>query len=225
MTDICIIPARGGSKRIPRKNIRTFAGRPMIAWPISVAREAGCFDRIVVSTDDQEIAELAVSLAVEVPFMRPANLADDFATTRAVVQHAIRVLTTQGMSIERVCCLYPTAAFVTGQDLLACRDMLGNAEYVFPVAQCAAPLERALRMTPAGGLQMEKPEEYSTRSQDLAAAYFDAGQFYWGHADVWLSDREIFDHQVAGCVLPRHRIQDIDTPEDWEFAERLFAMK
>ncbi len=222
--DICLIPARGGSKRIPRKNIRPFAGRPIIEWPISVAQSAMCFDRVVVSTDDHEIAATAMAAGAEVPFLRPAHLADDFTVTRAVVCHAIDALRQSGVVVERVCCLYPTAVFVTPDVLLACRHRLETTEYVFPVTRCPVPIERAYRMSENGQLSMNIPEAFATRSQDLADAFFDAGQFYWARAETWLSERNTLDLQVAAHVLPRHLAQDIDTPEDWEFAERLFAL-
>lgn len=220
---IAVIPARGGSKRIPRKNIRLFHGRPMIAWSISAALEADLFDRIIVSTDDAEIAEIAQAEGAEVPFMRPAELADDMAATIPVITHAMAQIEDP---VETLCCLYATAPFVQTQDLVLASKMLdaGDADYVFPVTSYAFPIQRAVQLTENGRVEMFSPEYGQTRSQDLTEAYHDAGQFYFGRADAWRAGRAVIGPNAQPLILPRHRVQDIDTPEDWARAEVMFAM-
>lgn len=221
---LCIIPARGGSKRIPRKNVKPFCGKPMIAWSIETAQRSQCFDRIVVSTDDDEIAEIARRCGVEVPFLRPPELADDRTATMPVIAHSIRWFTEQGEKPSEVCCLYATAPFTQVDDLRRGLDVLRRegCEYVFPVTSYAFPIQRAVCLTSAGRIEMLQPEHFGTRSQDLEEAYHDAGQFYWGRADAWVAGKPMFSSDAAPIVLPRHRVQDIDTPEDWVQAEWLF---
>ena len=221
---LAVIPARGGSKRIPRKNIKLFCGKPMIAWSIEAAQQSGCFDQVVVSSDDVEIAEVARYYGAKVPFMRPAALSGDHAGTAAVVAHAIDWFATQGQMPEQVCCLYATAPFVLAEDLrrgLAVLTETGG-DYAFSVTSYAFPIQRAIRITPAGRVDMFSPEYFNTRSQDLEEAYHDAGQFYWGHANAWLQRQMIFSQAAAPVMLPRYRVQDIDTPEDWTRAELMF---
>ena len=220
---IAVIPARGGSKRIPRKNIRLFHGRPMIAWSISAALEADLFDRIIVSTDDAEIAEIAQAEGAEVPFMRPAERADDMAATVPVITHAMAQIEDP---VETLCCLYATAPFVQTQDLVLASKMLdaGDADYVFPVTSYAFPIQRAVQLTENGRVEMFSPEYGQSRSQDLTEAYHDAGQFYFGRADAWRAGRAVIGPNAQPLSLPRHRVQDIDTPEDWVRAEVMFAM-
>jgi N-acylneuraminate cytidylyltransferase len=221
---IAIIPARGGSKRIPCKNIKPFCGKPMIAWPIIAARQSGCFERIIVSTDDSGIAEVARVCGAEVPFIRPVELSDDYTGTIPVIAHAIRWHLQHGKIPEAVCCIYATAPFVTKEDLLQGYQILENAacDYAFTITSYASPIQRAIRITSAGRVEMFYPEHFNTRSQDLEKAYHDAGQFYWGRVDAWLSGKPIFSQNSAPVILQRHRVQDIDTPEDWERAERIF---
>lgn len=221
---LAVIPARGGSKRIPHKNIKPFCGKPMIAWSIDAALQSGCFDQVVVSTDDAEIAKVARQYGAQVPFMRPAELSDDHTGTTAVIAHAIDWFTAQGQTAEQVCCLYATAPFVSADDLrrgLAVLTETGS-DYAFSVTSYAFPIQRAIRITPAGRVGMFSPEHFNTRSQDLEEAYHDAGQFYWGRADAWLQGQMIFSPAAAPVMLPRHRVQDIDTPEDWARAEWMF---
>lgn len=221
---LAVIPARGGSKRIPRKNIKLFCGKPMIAWSIEAALQSGCFDQVVVSTDDAETAEVARQYGAQVPFMRPAALSDDHTGTTAVVAHAIDWFAAQGQMPEQVCCLYATAPFVSVDDLRRGLGVLTEtgSDYAFSVTSYAFPIQRAIRITPAGRVEMFSPEHFNTRSQDLEEAYHDAGQFYWGRADAWLQGRMIFSPAAASVTLPRHRVQDIDTPEDWTRAEWMF---
>ncbi|MFT0849633.1 pseudaminic acid cytidylyltransferase [Achromobacter sp. F4_2707] len=225
---LAIIPARGGSKRILRKNIKPFCGKPMIAWSIEAALESGCFDHIIVSTDDDEIAEVARQYGAEVPFMRPLELSDDHTGTIPVIRHAIEMINSQGRTVEQACCLYATAPFIRAEDLRRGLEILqgSGSDYAFSVTSYAFPIQRALRLTREGRVEMFNPEHFTTRSQDLEEAYHDAGQFYWGRADAWLQGKMIFNPASLPVMLPRHRVQDIDTPEDWLRAEWLFkAMK
>ena len=222
--NIAVIPARGGSKRIPRKNIREFCGKPMIAWSIEAALASECFDHVIVSTDDREIAEVARAHGAEVPFTRPAELSNDHAATIPVIAHAIESVAEHMGPVERTCCLYATAPFVSAEDLQAGLRLLteSGADYAFTVTSYAFPIQRAIRIRTDGGVEMFNPEHFTTRSQDLEEAWHDAGQFYWGTAEAWRSGRPIFAPYSRPLVLPRHRVQDIDTPEDWTRAEWLF---
>lgn len=224
MSTVAIIPARGGSKRIPRKNIKEFCGKPMIAWSIEAARKSGCFDRIVVSTDDAEIAEVAGQFGAETPFMRPSSLSDDYTGTIPVIRHAVEWLSENGSLVSEACCLYATAPFVSPEDLKLGQRMLQReaCSYAFSVTSYAFPIQRAIRITSKGRVAMFNPEHFQTRSQDLEEAWHDAGQFYWGTAQAWQDEKPIFSEDAAPVTLPRHRVQDIDTPEDWARAEWLF---
>ena len=221
---LAVIPARGGSKRIPRKNIKPFCGKPIIAWSIEAARQSGCFDRIVVSTDDAEIADVARSCGAEVPFVRPAELSDDLTGTGPVIAHAIEWQCRNARAPVDVCCIYATAPFIQASDLqCGLETLLGSAaEYAFSVTSYAFPIQRAIRITSDNRIEMFNSEHLNTRSQDLEEAWHDAGQFYWGTSRAWLAGVPIFSHAAAPVVLPRHRVQDIDTPEDWLRAELLF---
>lgn len=221
---VAIIPARGGSKRIPRKNIKEFCGKPMIAWSIEAALKSACFDRVIVSTDDQEIASVAKKYGAEVPFMRPAELSDDYAGTIPVIKQAIEWLTKNEQAPSLVCCLYATAPFVSAEDIQQGLKQLEQtqASYAFTVTSYAFPIQRAIKITADDGIEMFAPEHFNTRSQDLEEAYHDAGQFYWGTAEAWTTEKVIFGTESTPVILPRHRVQDIDTPEDWDRAEWLF---
>jgi N-acylneuraminate cytidylyltransferase len=221
---VAVIPARGGSKRIPRKNMKEFCGKPMMAWSIGATLKSGLFDRVIVSTDDQEIAAIAESLGAEVPFMRPKELSDDHAGTSAVIAHAIDWLRQQGMNPDPVCCIYATAPFISSDDLHRGFKLLqeSGADFAFSVTSYAFPIQRAIRLTSGGRMEMFQPEHFTTRSQDLEEAYHDAGQFYWGKADAWCSGKPIFGQNSTPVVIQRSRVQDIDTPEDWQRAELMF---
>lgn len=221
---VAIIPARGGSKRIPRKNIREFCGKPMIAWSIEAAKASGCFERIVVSTDDAEIAEVARARGAEVPFMRPEMLSDDYAGTLPVIRHSVDWLNENLEPVDYACCLYATAPFVSPEDLRRGWELIRqeNSSYVFSVTSYAFPIQRAIRIMDNGRVAMFSPEHFQTRSQDLEEAWHDAGQFYWGTAQAWCEERAIFSAESVPVTLPRHRVQDIDTPEDWARAEWMF---
>ncbi|MFH0934732.1 MAG: pseudaminic acid cytidylyltransferase [Pseudomonadota bacterium] len=221
---LAVIPARGGSKRIPRKNIKTFCGKPMIAWSIAAARESGCFDHVIVSTDDAEIAEVASSYGAEVPFMRPSQLSDDYTGTIPVIAHAIDWMSQNVAPVELACCIYATAPFVSAEHLQRGLSMLleTGSDYAFSVTSYAFPIQRAIRIMPDSRVEMFSPEQFNTRSQDLEEAWHDAGQFYWGRTAAWLAGKPIFSRDAVAVPLPRHRVQDIDTPEDWERAELMF---
>jgi N-acylneuraminate cytidylyltransferase len=220
---IAIIPARGGSKRILRKNIKNFCGKPMIAWSIEAAKASRLFHRIIVSTDDAEIADVAKRWDAEVPFMRPAELSDDHTGTTAVIAHAIRWLHDHGEKPSAVCCIYATAPFVRAGDIQIALAKLesGAWEYVFSATTFEYPIFRAIEQAADGKVRMFFPEHFLSRSQDLPEAIHDAGQFYWGLPEAWLENKQIFDQWASVVLIPRWRVQDIDTLEDWERAERL----
>lgn len=221
---LAVIPARGGSKRIPGKNIKPFAGKPMIAYSVEAALKSQCFDRVIVSTDDEEIKSIAESYGAEVPFMRPAEISDDYSTTSAVIQHAIAWQSQNGISPEFVCCIYATAPFVQVESLQQGLALLQSSgcEYVFSATSFAFPIQRAIKLDKKNKVSMFYPQYLNTRSQDLEDAYHDAGQFYWGRASAFANDLPIFAETSRIVKLPRALVQDIDTPEDWEHAELLF---
>ncbi|MDR3371388.1 pseudaminic acid cytidylyltransferase [Rhodoferax sp.] len=225
---LAVIPARGGSKRIPRKNIKPFCGKPMIAWSIEAALASGLFDQVVVSTDDIEIAEVAKAYGAVVPFMRQASLSDDHTGTTPVVAHAIGWYHEHGYKPDLVCCIYATAPFIAVPDLQRGLAILtdSGADFAFSVTRYPSPIQRALKLTVDGRVDMFQPEYFNVRSQDLIEAFHDAGQFYWGRAPAWMANKPIFSRDSAPVMLSRHRVQDIDTVEDWQLAEYLFrAMK
>lgn len=223
--NIAIIPARGGSKRIPRKNIKFFHGKPMIAYSIEAAKQSGCFDKILVSTDDQEIADVALQYGAEVPFLRPADLADDFATTLDVMQHAITWCYDQQWAIDKVCCIYATAPFILPEYIQKGLKTVSaeGVEYAFSATTFCFPIQRAISLGKDGAVSMFYPEHANTRSQDLEEAYHDAGQFYWGKASAFLSSKVFFAEHSKAVLLPRKYVQDIDTDEDWIRAELMYS--
>mgnify|MGYP003375708048 FL=1 len=220
---LCVIPARGGSKRIPRKNIRPFHGRPIIGWSIEVARDSGLFGRIVVSTDDPEIAEIASAAGAEVPFVRPADLATDQAATVPVIAQAVAALAVAPDT--PVCCLYATAPFLRADDLAeGLRLLQTGASYAMAVTRFDYPIQRALRRGADGAVAMMDPALMQVRSQDLEPAWHDAGQFYWARAATWAAEVPVFGPGAHGVALPSHRVVDIDTEDDWTRAEALFTV-
>ena len=224
--NIAIIPARGGSKRIPRKNVREFCGKPMIAWPIKAALASGLFDHVVVSTDDAEIAEVARAAGAEVPFRRPAELSDDHTGTTDVVIHALEWAQNAGWSVDAACCIYATAAFVSPDDLAEARALLSaDCDFAFPALRYGHPPQRGFTSGANGNPELLQPEHRSTRTQDLPAVFHDSGQFYWGQRAAWLERRPIFGERSRFIEVPPARAWDIDRPEDWELAERLFSAR
>lgn len=222
---IAVIPARGGSKRIPRKNIKLFHGKPMISWSIEAAKFSGLFDRIFVSTDDSEIAKVAKQWGAEVPFIRPASLANDYAGTTEVIGHATQWSIDQGYELDAVCCIYATAPFLQVNDLIRGMHALYSGEwsFAFAVTDFEAPIFRAFKQTNEGGIEMFFPEHFDSRSQDLPPAMHDAAQFYWGRPEAWISNRRLFASHSKPVLIPRWRVQDIDTSDDWQRAEHLYS--
>lgn len=223
---VCVIPARGGSKRIPRKNIKLFNAKPIIAYSIEAALSSGCFDQVIVSTDDPEIAQIAEQYGAICPFLRPAELSDDFATTVDVINHAIQWFKDEGSQLIAVCCLYATAPFVTAQVLSDAYQFFINAKvkYCFSVTEYKFPIQRAIKITSDNRIAMFEPDQMKTRSQDLEVAYHDAGQFYWGMASAFLAGIPLFSSESVPFVLPHYQVQDIDTPDDWKRAEYMFQV-
>ncbi|MFZ2657246.1 MAG: pseudaminic acid cytidylyltransferase [Victivallales bacterium] len=221
-----VIPARGGSKRIPGKNIKLFLGKPMISYSIEAARASGVFDKIIVSTDSPEIAKIAEEYGAEAPFMRPHELSDDHATTDSVVLHALDWLNTNWERVDYICCIYSTAPFVRAEYLKKGLELLikEKATSAFSVTSFPFPIFRALKMDDSGRIQMFWPEHRLTRSQDLPEAFHDAGQFYWIDARKYAIEKKLFSSDAVPVVLPRKLVQDIDTPEDWERAESMFKV-
>ena len=222
--NICVIPARGGSKRIPNKNIKDFCGKPIIAWSIECALDSGCFDEIIVSTDDAKIAEVAQSFGAKVPFMRPKNLADDFTGTVPVVQHAVDWCAEHQTMPKNVCCLHATAPFVLPVYLQEGLSLLQTegVDYVFSAAEFESPFQRSFKLTDSGHIEMFYPENIDARSQDLTPAFYNAGQFYWGKGNAWAEGKRVLLSRSKPMIVQRGRAQDIDTLADWEYAEILF---
>jgi pseudaminic acid cytidylyltransferase len=222
--NIAVIPARGGSKRIPNKNIKPFAGMPIIAYSIEAASQTGLFDRVIVSTDDKEIAAVAKECGADVPFMRPSTLADDHTGTNAVAKQAISWLNEHVAPVEYACCIYATAPFVQVKILQdSYKRLLQSAKsFAFSVTSYSFPIQRSIKITDQDGIEPFFPESMKARSQDLEEAFHDAGQFYWGRANAFLDDEELFSSNSIPVILPRYLVQDIDTCEDWQRAELMF---
>jgi N-acylneuraminate cytidylyltransferase len=221
--NVAIIPARGGSKRIPRKNVRQFCGRPIIAWPIAAAAASGLFDRILVSTDDSEIAGVAREAGAEVPFFRPNDLADDQSGTTDVIVHALSWCAEAGWEVDAACCIYATAAFASAEDLAAARRLLSSeCDYAFAAVRYGHPPQRGFLRGDDGSPELLRPEHQETRTQDLPPVFHDAGQFYWGTRAAWTGRRPFFSDRTRFIELPAWRAQDIDREEDWALAEHLF---
>ncbi len=224
MTAIAIIPARGGSKRIPKKNMKAFHGKPLIAYSIEAAQQTGLFDIIMVSTDCPEIAQVAKHYGAEVPFVRPSDLSDDYTGTRPVTNHAIEYYQQQGRHFDYACCIYATAPFIQAEYLQQGHTKLVKDEskaFSFSVCSFAFPIQRAISIKDKH-VEVMFPEHIKKRSQDLVEAYHDAGQFYWGRVSDYLSKKAMFSEHSIPIVLPRHLVQDIDTPEDWQRAELMY---
>lgn len=224
--NVAIIPARGGSKRIPRKNIKEFIGKPIIAYSIEKAISSELFDKVIVSTDDDEIGEIAQQFGADVPFKRPSKLSDDFAGTAPVVAHAIKWLQNKGNDLNAICCVYSTAPLLDIEYLISGYEIFkaGNWNYVFSATEYIYPVDRSFKILDNGGLKMVFPKNLNKRSQDLKATFHDAGQFYWGTSEAWIKNRPIFSDKSTIIKLPMHRTADIDTEEDWERAELMYKI-
>jgi len=223
--NMCVIPARGGSKRIPRKNIKEFLGKPIIAYSIEAALESNCFDEIIVSTDDDEIAELGIKYGAQVPFIRPYELSDDFSNTLSVVKHAIEQKDVN-YNIESVCCLYATAPFIDAKTIYESYEQFtkSDANYCLGITNFPFPIQRAIRVSDKNRLIMFDEENSHKRSQDLEEAYHDAGQFCWGKASAFRNELSIYSGSTLPYILQRDLVQDIDTMEDWLRAEAMYKV-
>lgn len=223
---LAVIPARSGSKRIPKKNIKEFCGKPLIAWPLSILKSGSIADEIIVSTDSEEIAEIAQKFGAKVPFMRPNELADDFTGTAAVVKHAVEWYLKNIGSIQYVLTVYPTAVFLSKNDIENAFNILQSCdcEIVFSGTEYPFPIQRAVYLDEQQRVSMFQPEHYSSRSQDLVKAYHDAGQFYFSKLSAVQNNISPFSNASRMLVLPRYRVVDIDTLEDFELAQRLFRI-
>lgn len=216
MSNIAIIPARGGSKRIPKKNIKDFLGKPVIAYSIEAALLSGLFEEVMVSTDDEEIAAVAKQYGATVPFMRSQKNADDFATLNDVIEEVLGSYNNEGKEFDNGCCILSTAPFVTAEKLKEAYNLLLQKKFdsVRPIVKFSYPIQRAFKLSPNNNVQMFYPEYLKTRSQDLEPAYHDAGQFYWFRTDKMLAGTN-----KGGLIISETEAQDIDTLEDWELAE------
>jgi pseudaminic acid cytidylyltransferase len=224
MAVLAVIPARGGSKRIPKKNIKHFHGKPMISYAIAGAAACNLFDKIVVSTDSREIAGVAERYGAEAPFLRPKELADDFTPTAPVLLHALEQLHGLDMEYEFLCCIYPTAVFIRPQYILEGYHLIRGekASTVFSVTSYSFPIFRALKIEEGGWMKMFWPEHELTRSQDLPEAYHDAGQFYWLNVSEFKRSQKMYSDRAMPVVIPRSLVVDIDSEEDWVVAENLY---
>ena len=225
--NIAVIPARGGSKRIPKKSIKLFHGLPVIAYAIKTAKESGIFSEVFVSTDDEEIAELAKSFGATIPWIRPKHLSDDHTTTLSVIQDAVRKLKSSLNDLENVCCIYPATPLLQSSFISRGLQILkdGDWDYVLSASRAETPPERFFSLDSANGVEMHFPEHKATRTQDFLPSFHDAGQFYFGKSSSWESGLQIFSGRSTIIEIPRQLSVDVDTLEDWHYAEHLFAMQ
>ena len=225
MSSVAIITARGGSKRIPGKNIKPFLGKPIIAYSIEAAKASGCFDEVMVSTDDEKIAEIAKSYGAKVPFMRSAENSDDFSTTRDVVREVLRQYEEVGQSFEYACCIYPTAPFITPQRLRESMEILVDKQVdsVLPVVQFSFPPQRCVVLE-EGRAVFKWPEHMLTRSQDLEPFYHDCGQYYCLNTSAFAEQGVLFMKNTYPVILDEMEVQDIDNETDWKLAELKFQL-
>jgi pseudaminic acid cytidylyltransferase len=225
MANVAIITARGGSKRIPRKNIKDFLGKPIIAYSIETALGSGLFNYVMVSTDDDEIAEVAKKYGAEVPFIRSKQTSDDFTGTADVVLEVLRDLQKSGKQFENACCIYPTAPFINKQTLNESYKLLTDKKFdsVFPVCSFSYPIQRALEINNSK-TTMVWEENLNKRSQDLPVRYHDAGQFYWMHIESFLTAKKLFTQNTGSVILDELQVQDIDNETDWKLAELKYSL-
>ena len=222
---VAIIPARGGSKRIPDKNLKRFCGKPMIAWAIGYALESKIFGKVIVSTDDERIAVAARAAGAETPFLRPVELADDLTPTVPVIAHAVEACQAMGLDIEYACCIYPCVPFLQISDIVDAFALMqeSDAPFAYPVTDYAHPIQRAMRRLSTGQMQLFQPEHELTRTQDLEKSYHDTGQFYWGKVSAWKAQMNMHTDGV-GMLVPNWRVVDIDNADDWKRAEHLYEV-
>lgn len=218
---LAIIPARGGSKRIPHKNIKDFLGKPIIAYSIKAAIDSNIFDEIMVSTDDKEIAEVAVKCGAKVPFFRSIKNSDDYATTADVIEEVLLKYQKLGVSYDYICCIYATAPFCIPEQLIKAKKILEKSKTnsVFPVVAFSFPIQRSFKIDADGKLKMNWPKNIDVRSQDLEPNYHDAGQFYFLNVKEFLRNRIIFSKNAMPIVVSENEVQDIDNEQDWKMAE------
>jgi pseudaminic acid cytidylyltransferase len=219
---VAIIPARGGSKRIPRKNIKVFNGKPIIVWAIHAAQKSGLFDYIIVSTDDSEIKSVSEKNGAIVPFIRPANISDDHTPTVPVISHAIKEIDRLYKFVEYACCIYPCSPLILASDIVEAFNMLESTgeDFVYPVVEYPHPIFRSMRQSKKGKMEFIYPEHELTKTQDLETVFHDAGQFYWGRAEAWRQLKKMHTDGL-GMEIPSYRVVDIDTEDDWKRAELL----
>ena len=219
---VAIIPARGGSKRILRKNIKEFNGKPIIVWAILAAQKSGLFDYIVVSTDDDEIKSVSEKYGAIVPFIRPANISDDHTPTVPVISHAVKEIDRLYKHVEYACCIYPCSPLLLASDIVEAFNMLESTgvDFVYPVVEYPHPIFRSMRQSENGKMEFIYPKHELTRTQDLERVFHDAGQFYWGRAEAWRELKKIHTDGL-GMEIPSYRVVDIDTEDDWKRAELL----
>ena len=227
MKTIAIIPARGGSKRILRKNVKLLAGVPAIAYPIELALNSGIFDRVIVSTDDPEIADVSRNYGAEVPFMRSAELSNDFTITVDVIADAVKQLQNLGESFDYICCIYPVTPLLRVNRLKQAYGAIesGKWDYVFPAIEFSTPIERGFKRGKSGVVEFSYPEFANTRTQDIEKTFHDAGQFYFGKTEAWLEKRSVLNGNSTFIELAKNETLDIDDLEDWEMVEKLVNSK
>lgn len=226
MGAICLIPARGGSKRIPRKNIKQFRGKPLISWTIETALKSNCFENIIVSTDDNEIADLSISFGAQIPFLRPSQLSDDYSSTMDVMHFMVEYIAKKMPEIKYVCCVYATAPLIIPEDIKNSYNLLRknkNDQILFGATSYDYPIQRALILDSENNSSMLDKKYLFSRSQDLIETFHDAGQFYWGSIDAWMKTKSILEEGKA-YIIPRWRVQDIDCEEDWKRAETIHKL-
>lgn len=224
--NLCIIPARSGSKRIPQKNIRLFFGKPIITYSIKAAIKSNLFDEIIVSTDDNEIAEIAIQAGAKVPFFRSLENSDDNATTVDVIVEVINQLKINKLYYENICCLYPTAPLILKNSLIDAHNLFLSKNYdsVFPISKFSHPIKRALTINIQDKVEMIWPKNQSKRSQDLETAYYDSGQFYWINSGKVLKTKKLYTENSGYILLKTNQVQDIDNEEDWQIAELKYKL-
>lgn len=222
MKNICIIPARGGSKRIPRKNIKEFLGKPIIAYSIEAALKSGLFDEVMVSTDDEEIAAIAKQYGASVPFMRSEATANDFASSDDVLVEVLNEYLKRGKVFDNMCCIYATAPLISSNDLAEALQLMNNSKFdcVYPVVEFSYPIWRCLDVAEDGSMKRHWPEFEYSRSQDLPKEYHDSGTFYW----YKLKDNTLQSGKIGAIIVPEDRVQDIDTETDWKLAEMKYKL-
>ena len=223
---LAIIPARGGSKRIKNKNIKLFLGKPIISYVIKLAIKSKIFDKIIVSTDSKKISNISLKNGAEILFQRPKKLSGDFVSTKNVIQHSINWLNKNSQKPLNVCCIYPTAVLLSLEDLKKAyqKFKLGDFEFLFSATKYSHPIERSFQIQ-KGKIKMSHIKNFNKRTQDFSPSYYDVGQFYWGKVNSWLNNEIIFNKNSAIHLIPKDKVQDIDTLDDWKFAEKLYSIK